>query len=54
MIENLPQKRQTTELAADTAIFSAYLEQFGLPTDNVIASTEERRVVAGNLRMAVS
>jgi len=42
-------KRDTTELAAETKVFKSYLEQFGLPTDNVIATTEERRIVGSNL-----
>ena len=49
MTQNLPEKRQPTELAADTTVFSNYLEKFGLPTDNIIATTEERRVVGSNL-----
>src|SRR5690349_13013594 len=49
MSDNLPEKRHPTDLAADTAVFSRYLQDFGLPIDNVIASTEERRVVSGNL-----
>jgi len=42
-------KKQSTELAADTNVFTAYLEKLGLPTDNIIATTDERAVVAGNL-----
>ena len=42
-------RRDTTELAAETKVFASYLEYYGLPTDNVIASTEERRVVGTNL-----
>jgi hypothetical protein len=49
MGENLPQKQQTSELAVDTATFSGYLQKFGLPTDNIIASTRERAIVAANL-----
>lgn len=37
------------ELAADTAIFTDYLRQFGLPTSNVIANSGERAVVGSNL-----
>jgi hypothetical protein len=37
------------DLAADTTIFTTYLSSLGLPTDNVIASTEERDLVASNL-----
>lgn len=37
------------DLAADTNVYSAYLTQMGLPTDNIIATTEERLIVAGNL-----
>lgn len=49
MATNLPEKRKTMELAAETAVFAGYLETFGLPTDNVIATTEERHIVAVNL-----
>lgn len=41
--------RRASELAADTNIFASFLEQFGLPTDNIIATTEERNVVSTNL-----
>src|SRR6266576_4832033 len=37
------------ELAAETAVFTAYLRQFGLPTDNIIATTPERAIIAANL-----
>ena len=37
------------ELAADTSIFTNYLNQFGLPTDNIIASTDQRLIVSNNL-----
>lgn len=43
------QKREPKDLAVETSVFSQYLEQFGLPTNNVIATTEERRVVTVNL-----
>lgn len=49
MTEHLPDKYEPKQLAADTAVFSGYLQQFGLPTDNIIASTEERMVLASNL-----
>lgn len=49
MTSNLPVKRVPMELAVDTAVFAGYLQKFGLPTDNVIASSEERRVVGANL-----
>jgi hypothetical protein len=38
-----------SELAAETNIYTAYLAQVGLPTDNIIATTEERSVVTTNL-----
>ncbi|MCK4517611.1 hypothetical protein KAT92_02460 [Candidatus Babeliales bacterium] len=41
--------QKASELAADTNIFASFLEQFGLPTDNIIATTEERNVVSTNL-----
>ncbi len=40
---------EPAQLAADSRIFTAYLAQFGLPTDNIIATTEERGVIAANL-----
>lgn len=49
MSSNLPELQAPKQLAADTAVFADYLRGFGLPTDNVIASTEERAVLASNL-----
>jgi hypothetical protein len=43
------QKVEPKELAVETTVFSQYLRQFGLPTNNVIATTEERRIVTINL-----
>jgi hypothetical protein len=40
---------ESKELAAETAVFTAYLQQLGLPIDNIIASTAERGVIAINL-----
>ncbi len=40
---------QPRDLTAETNTFTAYLEQIGLPTDNVIATTHERDVIASNL-----
>jgi hypothetical protein len=37
------------QLAAETIVFAGYLSQFGLPTDNIIATTEERGIIAANL-----
>lgn len=37
------------ELAAETTLYKAYLAQMGLPTDNIIATTEERKIVVNNL-----
>lgn len=39
----------SNELAADTNTFLSYLNGYGLPTDNIIASTEERAVIGKNL-----
>lgn len=36
-------------LAADTTIFSRFLANFGLPSDNVIATDDQRRIIAQNL-----
>jgi hypothetical protein len=40
---------ESKELAAETPVFAAYLQQFGLPTDNIIATTAERGIIAANL-----
>jgi hypothetical protein len=37
------------DLAAETTRFQDYLAHYGLPTENIIASTDERRVVGDNL-----
>lgn len=36
-------------LAADSPQFAAYLEAFGLPTDNIIANNEQRQIVNSSL-----
>lgn len=54
MTEHLPQKYEPKQLAADTATFTGYLQQFGLPTDNIIATMEERLVIAQNLSQFLS
>lgn len=41
-------------LAVETPIFISYLKQFGLPTNNIIASNYERSVIANNLPSLVS
>ncbi|MFT6240910.1 MAG: hypothetical protein ACJAQT_003003 [Akkermansiaceae bacterium] len=38
-----------SDLAAETNVYTSYLAQVGLPTDNIIATTEERSIVATNL-----
>ncbi len=38
-----------SDLAAETSVFVLYLQQFDLPTDNIIASTSERSIIASNL-----
>lgn len=42
-------KSESTELAVSTSVFAGYLAQLGLPTDNVIATSDERDIVATNL-----
>ena len=37
------------ELVADSLQFQSYLESLSLPTDNVIATTDERKIVGENL-----
>jgi len=49
MPDNLPQRVEPKSLAVETVVFKEYLSQFGLPTDNIIASSEERRIIASNL-----
>jgi hypothetical protein len=49
MTERFPQKYEPRQLAADTTVFTGYLQQFGLPTDSIIASTAERMVLVSNL-----
>lgn len=49
MNETQLRKIEPKELAVETNIFTQYLQQFGLPTDNIIATTEERRNVTVNL-----
>lgn len=40
---------KTLQLAAESSVFAEYLAQFGLPIDNIIATTEERGVISANL-----
>lgn len=40
---------QPSDLAAETNVYTKYLAQVGLPTDNIIATSEERKIVASNL-----
>ncbi len=49
MSEQPLEKISGKELAVETNKFAAYLQQFDLPTDNIIATTEERALVAINL-----
>jgi hypothetical protein len=49
MIDNDVVPLESQELAAETAIFTSYLEKFGLPTENIIATTDERKIVGQNL-----
>lgn len=49
MTDNLPAIQNAQELAADTRAFTLYLQGLGLPTDNIIASSEERRIIATSL-----
>lgn len=42
-------KKQVTDLAAETNTFTDYLQELGLPVDNVIAETNERQIVISNL-----
>lgn len=37
------------DLAAESTVFESYLASYGLPTDNIIATTEQRAIVASNL-----
>lgn len=49
MSEHSIQRVNPNELAAETNIFVKYLEELGLPTENIIASTEERQIISSNL-----
>ncbi len=40
---------QSSDLAVDSGVFGDYLKGLGLPTDNIIADSEQRRAVATNL-----
>ena len=48
MSENLP-VQVNQQLAIESVAFGKFLQQFGLPTDNIIATNEERMVVGANL-----
>lgn len=54
MSESSIQPIDPSNLAAETQVFLNYLEQFDLPTDNIIANTEERSIVASNLPIFIS
>ncbi len=43
-----------SDLAAETSVFTLYLKQLGLPTDNVIASNDERSIITSNLSFFMS
>jgi hypothetical protein len=42
-------RKPVTDLAVETSLFTDYLKELGLPTDNVIAETDEREIVLSNL-----
>ena len=42
-------KKPVTDLAVETNVFTGHLQALGLPTDNVIAETNEREIVLNNL-----
>ena len=49
MSDLLPAKIDKHFPVPETRVFTTYLEQFGLPTDNIIAPTDQREIIAGNL-----
>ncbi len=49
MTEAILVPSKSHDLAAETTRFQDYLAHYGLPTENIIASTDERRVVGDNL-----
>lgn len=49
MADDIIVPSKSHDLAAGTHAFQNYLAHYGLPTENVIASTEERRIVGENL-----
>ncbi|WP_017661277.1 hypothetical protein [Baaleninema simplex] len=46
---NSIEKVSSNELANDSQVFTSYLSQFGLPVDNIIASTEQRNILGQNI-----
>lgn len=54
MDEHSIQPIKPSDLAAETSVFVSYLQQFDLPTDNIIASTDERSIIASNLPFFLS
>jgi len=54
MSDSFPVVQQQHELAADTLAFTNYLKSLGLPTDNVIAASDERQIIAATLPKFVS
>ncbi|HEX7185578.1 MAG TPA: hypothetical protein VF756_27385 [Thermoanaerobaculia bacterium] len=49
MTDDVIAPSKSHDLAAETNAFQNYLAHYGLPTENIIASTEERRIVGENL-----
>lgn len=49
MSEIVPAQPSAMDLAAESTVFQEYLAAYGLPIDNVIASTDQRAIVASNL-----
>lgn len=54
MDEQSIQRINPSDLAAETSVFVSYLQQFDLPTDNIIAYTDERTIIASNLPFFLS
>lgn len=54
MNQQLNQPINPNSLAAETPVFISYLQRFDLPTDNIIASTDERNIIASNLPLFLS
>lgn len=54
MESNSIEKISSSDLATEIQVFTSYLEQFGLPVNNVIASTDQRHIIGQNIPVFLS